>query len=126
MEYLRISRVWPIYPKGDTMWIFDNFVAEAMTLVIIAAIGYWLLSQKNAMLRLVGAMLCLAGLLQLLKSPSVLAAISLAGMIYIVFLAVRAARRAQRERRQVATTLFCARCGHVSHLAICPTCGCRN
>ena len=107
------------------MWMFDNFVGEAITLVIIASIGFWLVSQRNLLVRLIGGVFCLLGLVQLLRSPSVLAAISLLGMVYIVFLVVRAIRRARHDR-QAAATPFCPRCGHASHPAACPTCGCRN
>jgi len=107
------------------MYFFDGFVGEAITLVIIAAIGFWLISQRNLLLRLIGGIFCLLGLVQLLRSPSVLAAIALVGLIYIVFLVVRAVRRARHDRR-VAATPFCARCGHASHPGACPNCGCRG
>jgi threonine/homoserine/homoserine lactone efflux protein len=107
------------------MWFFDGFVGEAITLVIIAAIGFWLISQGNLLFRLIGGIFCLLGLVQLLRSPSVLAAIALAALAYVVFLVVRAIRRARVERRAAATP-FCARCGHASHPGACPNCGCRR
>jgi hypothetical protein len=81
------------------MWYFNSFIGQAITIVIIATIAFSLVIQKNWIPRLIGGIFCLLIIVQLVMAPSVLAAISLTGMIYVVFLVVRTIKRSKTDKK---------------------------
>lgn len=107
------------------MGFFDNFIGQAVTLIVVVAVAFWLLHQKSLLLKLIGGIFCLFGLVQLLRSPSVIGAIAIVALIYLVFLALKSAKKA-KDKKKAAAAPFCAKCGHAAHSASCPVCGCRN
>jgi hypothetical protein len=111
--------------KRSNMGLFDSFIGQAATLVVLLAVSSLLISKKEPLLKAIGAIFALAALMQLLRSPAVMWAIVLAALVYVAYLGLQYAKKA-KGKKKASEERFCARCGHAAHSVECPICGCRR
>ena len=87
----------------------SNFLSQAVTVVLILALAFMLLAQKNFVIKLIGALILVLVPLVVLQSPALLATLAIAAAIYLIWRAIKRSRDEANKRRT------CDNCGHFNH-----------
>lgn len=99
--------------------MFDNLIVEAVAVFAIGGIGLALLSHKNLVMKLAGILFCLLALIQALQSPTLMAALALAGGLYVIFFVIKSMMKKRKKYKK------CPDCDHDAHAGQCRNRYCR-